>query len=141
MNYELLYPGRFVKAADLMGKDVTKTIKAVRIEELEGEGGAKIKALVRFEGAKKEWVMPRTCGEALKLMFGTETDKWVGKRVTLFPTRVESFGEEVDAIRVRGSPDIKERMTAVIPRGRKTIKVDVSPTKAGKAELEPGSEG
>ena len=70
------------------------------------------------------------------------------------------IGEEVDAVRVRGSPDIKQRITATISRGRKTIKVDVVPTgktskveappaddfsaeeiAAGKADLEPGEAG
>lgn len=137
MDFDLLYPSRFVKAADLGGKDVTKTIRAVKVEEL-GEGDQKKgKVVVTFDDSKKQWVMPRTCGEALKLMFGRETNAWIGKRVTLFSKMVDSFGDEVPAVRVRGSPDISKRLTADVQRGRKTIKVDVIPTggaKTGMAE-------
>lgn len=131
MDFELLYPSRYVKAADLMGKEITKTIKAVKLEELEGvDGTKKAKVIVYFADSQKMWVVPRTCGEALRLMFGRETDKWAGKRVTLFSKKVDSFGEEVDAVRVKGSPDIKEPIKEIIQRGRKKISVDLVPTKA-----------
>ena len=141
MNFELLYPSKYVKASDLGTKDVTKTIKAVKLEELEGvDGTKKAKVIVYFSDSQKMWVMPRTCGESLRVMFGKETNNWIGKRVTLFSKKVDSFGEEVDAVRVKGSPDIKEPMKEVVPRGRKKIVVDVVPTKADNAP-EPGSNG
>lgn len=40
----------------------------------------------------------------------------------------DSFGGEVEAVRVRGSPDISKRIQASIQRGQKTIRVDVIPT-------------
>jgi hypothetical protein len=141
MQFSLLYPSKYVKAEDLGGKEITKTIKAVRLEELEGvDGQKKTKVIVYFSDSAKMWVMPRTCGEALRVMFGKDTDQWVGKRVTLFSKKVDSFGEEVDAVRVRGSPDIAKPIKEVIPRGRKKIIVDVVPTKA-TTEPEPGSNG
>ena len=141
MDFELLYPSRYLKAADLGDREVTKTIGAVKLEELEGvDGSKKQKVIVTFKDAKKQWVMPRTCGEALRLMFGKETNAWTGKRVTLYSRKVDSFGEEVDAVRVRGSPDIKAPIKEVVPRGRKKIIVDVIPTK-GDATPEPGSQG
>ena len=141
MDFELLYPSRYLKAADLGDREVTKTIGAVKLEELEGvDGSKKQKVIVTFKDAKKQWVMPRTCGEALRLMFGKETNAWTGKRVTLYSRKVDSFGEEVDAVRVRGSPDIKAPIKEVVPRGRKKIIVDVIPTK-GDATPEPGSAG
>ena len=141
MDFELLYPSKYLKAADLGDREVTKTIGAVKLEDLEGvDGTKKQKVIVTFKDAKKQWVMPRTCGEALRLMFGKETNAWTGKRVTLYSRKVDSFGEEVDAVRVRGSPDIKAPIKEVVPRGRKKIIVDVIPTK-GDATPEPGSAG
>lgn len=141
LSFDDLYPSRFLRASDLKGQDVTKTIARVQIEEL-GEGAqSKAKCVISFKDAKKQWVVPRTCGEALKLMFGAkDVDKtWVGKRVTLFAKTVDSFGGEVEAVRVKGSPDIKERMQASIQRGQKTIRVDVVPTQVkAEAAREPG---
>ncbi len=143
LSFDDLYPSRFLKASDLKGREATKTIKGVKIEEL-GEGSsAKPKCVITFADAKKEWVVPRTCGEALKAMFGSkDVDKtWVGKRVTLIPKVVDSFGGEVEAVRVKGSPDIDKRIQATIQRGQKTIRVDVVPTgakAAAPAASEPG---
>jgi hypothetical protein len=139
MQFALLYPSKYVKAADLMGREITKTIKTVKLEELEGvDGTKKAKVIVYFSDSQKMWVVPRTCGEALRAMFGEETEKWAGKRVTLFSKKVDSFGEEVDAVRVKGSPDIKVAIKEVVPRGRKKIVVDVVPT---VVDREPGAEG
>jgi hypothetical protein len=130
LSFDDLYPSRFLRASDLRGQEVTKTIKRVQIEEL-GEGSqAKAKCVITFSDAKKQWVVPRTCGEALKAMFGSKDvdQTWVGRRVTLFAKTVDSFGGEVEAVRVKGSPDIKQRIQASIQRGQKTIRVDVVPT-------------
>jgi hypothetical protein len=129
-DFELLYPSKYVKAVDLKGHAVTKTISSVNLEEMEGvDGQKKVKVIVHFSDSQKMWVVPRTCGEALRVMFGNKPPKWIGKRVTLFATDVDSFGETVQAIRVKGSPDIDKPMKEVVQRGRKKIVVNVVPTK------------
>lgn len=127
MDYEKLFPGRFIKSADLDNRDVTLEIRAVRAEEIEG----KPKAIVSFHGTKKELVMNRTNAESLKLMFGRETNDWLGKKVTIYPVTIpDPFnpGGTTRAIRVRGSPHITTADSATIQRGKKTIKVSVVPT-------------
>lgn len=134
MDYETLYPGRFIKSADLNGKgDVTLVLKAITAEELDG----KSKAIVSFEGTKKQLVLNRTNAESVKAMFGRETNDWLGKRITVFSAVIKDpFGDgTVGAIRVRGSPDISKPIEATIQRGRKTIKVSVIPT--GKSNGKP----
>jgi hypothetical protein len=88
-----------------------------------------------FEGTEKEWLLNRTNAEAIKLMFGHETNDWLHKRVTLYTKIVEAFGSEQPAVRVKGSPDITKAMSATVTRGngqrQKTIKVEVVPTGAG----------
>src|SRR6185312_16828420 len=127
MDFDLLYPGRFLKAADFRGKDVTLTIKSVRIEKLVGEKGEKVKGIVAFEERPKELVLNRTNGLCIKAMFGRETDGWVGKKVTLWPAPMkDSFtGEDIIAIRVRGSPDIAadKSFTAKLGFKQATLKV------------------
>lgn len=130
MDYEKLFPGRFIKSADLDKRAVNLEIKAVRSEEIDG----KAKAILSFRGTKKELVMNRTNAESIKLMFGRETDNWIGKRITVYPATIaDPFnGGTTSAIRVSGSPDISQPATATVQRGKKTIRVSVQPTRSGK---------
>ena len=121
LSYDQLFPGRFIKSGEFQGKDVTLTISRVRIEELEGDGGKKVRGIVSFRETKKEWVLNRTNGECLKALWGKETDNWLGKRVTLWPAPFQDnlTGEKTTAIRVRGSPDIDKPCTFELKLPRK----------------------
>src|ERR1039457_4427886 len=46
-------------------------------------------------------VLCKTNSRLIAGIYGVDTDDWIGERVTLFPARVEAFGETVDAIRIR----------------------------------------
>ncbi len=126
MDFDLLYPGRFLKSAKFKKGDrfvdVTLTIEKVFVEELEGDKGKKQKGIVAFVGKTLQLVLNRTNGEALKAMFGRETDNWHGKRVTLWAMPfTDSFtGEQTTAIRVRGSPDIAADKTFMLRLARKS---------------------
>jgi hypothetical protein len=110
--FDQLFPGRFIKAGDLLGKDRTLTISDVAIERLPTDvGGEKVKGIVSFRESERQWVVNRTNGEALKAMFGRAVREWIGKRVTLYPTTAKFGGELRDAVRVRGSPDLAADMT------------------------------
>lgn len=137
MKFDDLYPGEYIQASDLKEQDRTLKIARVRGEILEGIKGPKLKCIITFEGAKKEFVANRTNGEALKLMFGVETDNWITKRVTLYPTTTEVGGETLECIRVRGSPDITAPMDALIKRGKKKLKIHVIPTGQKQATGKP----
>jgi hypothetical protein len=130
MDYELMFPGRFVKSVEFHGKTVTKTIARVYTEELEGQKGKKTKGIVVFSDAKKEWVLNRTNAECLKGLFGRDTDKWVGKRVTLYPAPyVDPFtGVAGTAIRVYGSPEISAPLNLTFKVGQKMANVTLHPT-------------
>lgn len=128
MDFDLLFPGRFLKAADLRGKEMTLTITAVVTDELPSDKGSEIKGLVSFQGAKKQLVLNKTNGLCLKQMFGRESDDWIGKRVTIWPT---TFNDE-PCIRVKGSPDIEADMTFELKLPRKAPKcTTLFKTKAG----------
>lgn len=117
MHAELLHPNEFLGAHDLRGRDVTLTIHDVRIEELTLPGGAKErKPVVHFsemqnrQGTdKKRWILNKTNRRIIQRLHGNETDDWKGKRITLFPTKVEADGKPIrnqhnpggEAIRVR----------------------------------------
>lgn len=103
MDVDMMFPSRFIKAADLQGKEVTVEIAGTNLDELDGDGGKKTKGIVSFVGKKKKWVLNRTNAMCLKAMFGRETDAWKGHKVTLYPT---TFNDE-PCVRVKGSPELK----------------------------------
>lgn len=116
VDWDELYPGRFIKATEFKGQKVTLRISEVRIEELVGDKGPQIKGVIGFERTEKQWALNKTNGLCLREMFGRKVQEWVGKRVTLFPSQFD--GE--DCIRVWGSPDIAEdkQITIALPRRR-----------------------
>lgn len=121
MDFDLLYPNRFLKSAQFAGRDVTLTIKQVDREELEDDKGKKTKGIVSFVERPFQLVLNKTNGLCLKAMFGRETNDWVGKRVTFYP---EAFynnetKEHTTCIRVRGSPDLKADTSFVLKLSRK----------------------
>ena len=119
-TYSELYPGRFLKADMLKGKKVTLTIKNIDIEDLVGDKNkAEPKVIVSFVERPLEYVMPKTNGFCLKRMFGNNPHEWISKRVTWFGTTCKFGRDDVDCLRIWGSPDIPEDMSITIPQGRK----------------------
>ena len=117
VDFDQLYPGRFIKAGELLGKKVTLTITDVDTEELMGENNKpKIKATLTFRETEKQMVLCKTNGLCIKAMFGKKLDAWVGKRITIFE---DSWNGE-PATRIWGSPDIEEEMVVevALPRRR-----------------------
>lgn len=116
VDWDELYPGRFIKAVDFKGKRVTLRIAKVDLEDLEGDKGKQRKGVIGFESTEKLWALNKTNGICLKEMFGKKVQEWVGKRVTLFPAQYD--GE--DCIRVWGSPELEvdREITISLPRKR-----------------------
>lgn len=116
VSFDELFPGRFLKAGLFNGKKVTLTIKDIDREELEGDEGKQIKALIFFEETPLALVACKTNGICIKAMFGSSLADWIGKKVTLFPS--DWNGEP--CIRVWGSPDIEanKEIEVKLPRRR-----------------------
>lgn len=101
MNINTLFPSKYMKAHDLEGKSWTLTIRDARVEEL-GQFAEKEKCLVLyFVGAKKGLVTNRTNAMTIAALYSPETSNWIGKAITLYPTKVQAFGKVNDAIRVK----------------------------------------
>lgn len=129
VDYDQLYPGRFIKAGELLGKKVTLTIADVDLEDLEdNEGKKKAKATISFRETEKMLIACKTNGLCIKAMFGTKLADWIGKRVTIFP---DTWNGE-PCIRVWGSPDIEREMEVLVslPRRRPFNKTMHKVTKA-----------
>ena len=99
---ELMFPGDYLSAVEFKGKDVTLTVAAVSKESLQlADGGKKDKMVIRFERTPKKLVCNKTNADSIAQVYGSEAEKWVGKRVTFYPTRCLAFGDMVECIRVR----------------------------------------
>lgn len=139
-NFDDLYPGRFLKAGNFDGKKVTLTIKDVATESLEGEDGAKLKAIVHFAETDRALVACKTNGLCIREMFGASLAGWVGKRITLYPA--EWNGEP--CIRVFGSPDIERDMRVEIKLPRRKpfgMTLAKTPSKADQSAASQAGEG
>jgi hypothetical protein len=135
--YDQLYPSRFIKAGELMGKKVTLTIADVNMERLIGDDGKeKAKALISFRETEKQLVACKTNGLCIKSMFGKELAAWVGKRITLF----EDTWNGEPCTRVWGSPDIAQDMTVEVSLPRRRPFKKVMHKMGGKNGTPPASD-
>lgn len=102
-HYKKLYNDKdFLFAFDLDGREVTVTIEKCIAGEIVGEQGRKDKVPVLFfVGKKKRLGLNKTNGKTIAAMYGTETNAWAGKAITLFPTTTPFGGEIKECIRIR----------------------------------------
>lgn len=93
------FESAWLRAEDLNGKDFTLTISGF------GEGklpDGKTQVYLEFKGTEKKLGVNRTNGNIIADVLGTdEMDDWVGKKITLYPTKTEFQGKRVACIRVR----------------------------------------
>jgi hypothetical protein len=100
MNINDAFPSKYLKTADLKGRDVTVTIDAVEMITLPNDQGRKL--ALRFEGKDKQWIVNKTNANTIaKLLNSGVMEDWIGKQITIYPTETAYQGEMVDCIRVR----------------------------------------
>lgn len=97
MNLNQVFSGDYLKAEDLQGRTVPVIISKVELKQFE-DGN---KLVLHFEGKNKQLVANKTNANIIAENTGTsETDNWVGKRISLYVKKVEFQGKLVPAIRV-----------------------------------------
>lgn len=135
VDWDELYPGRFLKVGEMKGKHVTLKIADVDLEELIGDKGAQTKGVISFEKTPKKLALNKTNGICIREMFGKKLSDWIGKRITLFPSQWN--GE--DCIRIWGSPDIEadKDITVQLPRKRPIAMTMHKVTPAARAVADP----
>lgn len=102
MDINGVFPSKFLRAADLQGREVTLTIDNVDVEDVGGHGDSSdVKPVVYFQGKQKGLVLNKTNANTIAGLYGAETDGWRGKPITIFPTQTEFAGKAVPCIRVR----------------------------------------
>lgn len=101
-DYRSMFDRDYIGAWDLLGKDVTVTIARVEAGTLTSQGNKKTKKpIVWFEGREKGLALNKTNARTIADMYGNDTVKWVGKRITIWPTTTQFGRETVECIRVR----------------------------------------
>lgn len=96
MKIGAAFPSAYLKAADLQGRKCMVTMRQISMEEIGGEH----KPVLLFDGTDKGLILNKTNANIIAEMHGEETDDWLGKKIVLYPARVEFSGKIVDAIRV-----------------------------------------
>lgn len=98
-----MYEKDFIFAYDLDNRDVTLTIAKVTQGTLVGEKGkTSKKPVVHFREAKKGLGLCITNARTIAALYGGyEVEKWIGKKVTLYPTTTTFGDKTVDCIRIR----------------------------------------
>jgi len=92
---------KYLRASDLIGKELTPTIARVsRAEFTTDNGGKAIKPVVEFEGGGPGLVVNKTNLSMLEAMLGGDMTGWAGKKIRLYGDRVPFRGKVVDTVRV-----------------------------------------
>jgi len=101
MKISNAFPSDYLKAADLQGGRYTMTISQVTIEKI---SETENKPVIHFHNTNKGMVLNKTNAMNLTILYGDETDNWIGKQIELFTTVVPFQGQNVQAIRLTAPP-------------------------------------
>ena len=111
----VVFPSKYLKASDLNGKPVDRSIESAPLETLKTlEGKEQTKTVLYFKGAKKGLPLNLTNWDAVADATGEDdTDRWPGHRIELYPTTTTMQGKTVDCIRIR--PPAQRELPKVNP--------------------------
>jgi len=92
---------KYFRASDFP-KEIICTIGSVDSCEFKNDdGGAAVKPVLHFKDMPQALVLNKTNFTALSLMFGEDSDSWAGKKIALYPSRVEFKGKTLPTIKVK----------------------------------------
>jgi hypothetical protein len=142
-DVRLLFPSLYLSAADLRGKDVNLTIGRLVVEDLRTERGSERKPVLFFreieernkagQGENKRLVLNKTNMKTIGKLYGFEANDWPGKRITLYATTCQSFGQIVDCIRVREvAPPARQQARNGTRKPAPEAEPDLSPRDSGE---------
>lgn len=101
MKLSQLFPSRYLRADDIDG-DTPVIIKELVFDKMKDEDGKEEeKPVLLFKGVEKGLVLNKTNAQRIEEQHGSETDDWMGKRISLTTESVTAFGKTQWAIRVK----------------------------------------
>lgn len=102
------FPSKYLKAADLGGKEARVVMSNVEKEKL----GTDDKLVLYFKGKEKGVVLNKTNSNTISDAYGDDTDDWIDQDLILFSVMVDFQGKVGPAIRCR-VPTAKDRKAVV----------------------------
>lgn len=103
-NFQAAFDSKYIRAFELRGQAHKVKIAGVRIEglQLPGQKDKKKAPILKMEGKAKELVLNKTNAKKIAEMLGTQIiEKWVGREITIYPTKTKFGQNVVDCIRVK----------------------------------------
>ena len=97
------FPSSFLKANDLKGQVATVVISKITeatFDDAKSPTGKKIVPELHFQGKEKSFTLNVTNRNELMKNFGQDGDLWIGRTITLHPTKTSIGGEIKDTILV-----------------------------------------
>lgn len=94
------FPSRYLRAADLQGKQAAVVMSHVTMETI----GDDERPVLYFKGKDKGLVLNKTNANTIADMFGDDTQDWRDGEILLFETSVEFQGKIMAGIRCRIPP-------------------------------------
>lgn len=99
------FPSKYLAASDLNGGELTLQINSCAMEQL----GEDMKPILYFAGQSKGLVLNKTNASTLSDLYGSESDNWGGKSVTLFAIWTEFQGRQTQGLRVRAPQQMQQQ--------------------------------
>lgn len=97
MNVTEMFPGRWITSKTLQGREFDLTIRDLTQEKI---GGDK-RWVLWFRECEAGLPLNKTNAATIADLHGSETERWVGRRITLFPGQATWQGKTVPAVRVK----------------------------------------
>lgn len=89
------------------GTDLVVTVEKVIREQVTGADGKKEECTVAYLRGQKPMILNTTNQKTMSKLFGSPyIEDWAGKSMTLYVARVKSFGDMVEALRIRDKPPV-----------------------------------
>ena len=149
MDWRNMFDSDFLHAWHLGGRERTLTITRVEAGAFDNRKQKKKekKPFLYFRNVERPLGLNKTNCKTLASLFGNDTTKWAGQRVTVYPTRTQFGNDEVDCIRIRPTaPSAKTKdsemptdPTPPTPEEAAALERAVIDTQS--PEREPGQEG
>jgi hypothetical protein len=95
------FDSRFLRFSALEGKPRVCTIANVQWLKSSNRNESKRQLLITLAEYEKPWAINLTNSETIAQLYTDDPRAWVGKRVTLYPTKTKFGPQVVDCIRVR----------------------------------------